>query len=402
MLRAQQNIYWLSLAHFANDFFSGVLGIMLAAQEDPLGLSETQKGIAAGIFMLMSLSQPVLGRVADRTGKHYVMLAGASLTATGMLVSGLANAYVLLLVGALLGGLGNSMFHPVALASARAFGGTRAKGRSIAVFMLGGNGGYGLGPFVAGFALEAFGPSGIAPLALLNLMLVPMLVWRLRSDVQSALMHRPSDPSRMAANTAQAAVFLVGIYAIIVLLRCIPNQALSIYMPTFYTEQDYSLNFAGMATALLLVSAAIGSFLGARLSDRFSPIMIASISMFMMPPLLFLLLRAEGVWILLLSVLLGLMLNANWPILLMMGQEVFPGGASGASGLAFGWGFISNAAGALIAGPLADSIGIQSTLELLILLAPVGALLILIFRIQKGEYTERESPSSASGSLGSS
>lgn len=401
-MKAQQNIYWLSVAHFANDFFSGVLGIMLAAQEDPLGLSETQKGIAAGLFMLVSLSQPLLGRLADRSGKHYIMLIGACFTAAGMMVAGLAGTYAILVMGVLLGGLGNSMFHPVALASARAFGGTQAKGRSIAMFMLGGNGGFGVGPFVAGFALEAFGPSGIAPLALVNLLLVPMLVWRLRPDVQSVLMHRPSDRPAVQAASAQAAVTLIVIYAVIVLLRCIPNQALSIYMPTFYKEQDYSLNFAGMATALLLVSAAVGSFLGARLSDRFSPVAIASTSMLMMPPLLFLLLRADGIWILIMSVFLGLMLNANWPILLMMGQEVFPGGASGASGLAFGWGFISNAAGSLIAGPLADAIGVQTTLEILTLLAPVGALLILVFRTQKGEYTERESLSSASGSLGSS
>ncbi len=395
-------IRWLTVAHFANDFFPGILGILLAAQSDALGLSKTQIGIASGTFLLVSLSQPFLGWIADRTGKPYIMMSGPLWTSFGMLICGLAGSFMVIMVGVLVGGFGNAMFHPVALASARAFGGSAAKGRSVALFMLGGNGGFAVGPFLAGFLLEAMGPPGVAPFVVINMVVVPWLVWRLypnmnapMSAIENEATSRPTTPDHdMPRRWYQTATALLIVYMMIMLVRGLFNQALSVYMPTYYAESGYALDFAGVATAVLLGSAAVGSFLGAWLSDHYSRVFIASFSLLMTTPLSLLLLQASSVpSILIFSVLTGLMLNANWPILLMIGQEVFPGGASGSSGLAFGWGFICNASGSYVTGFLADAIGLQEALQFLALTPLIGAVLLLLLR-QPGTKTANKSDAS--------
>ncbi|NJL95213.1 MAG: MFS transporter [Anaerolineae bacterium] len=77
------------------------------------------------------------------------------------------------------------------------------------------------------------------------------------------------------------------------------------------------------------------------------------------------------------SVLLGLAINISLPIILLIGQEVLPGGASGASGYAFGLTFFAGGIANLAIGPLADAIGLQEALTAVGALPLVAALAFL-------------------------
>src|SRR5512139_3263182 len=83
-------IRWLAAAHFANDFFSGSLGVMLAAQARLLGLSNTEVGLASTAYYVMSLAQPLFGWTADHTRRSYLLVSGALWTAAAMFLCGLA------------------------------------------------------------------------------------------------------------------------------------------------------------------------------------------------------------------------------------------------------------------------------------------------------------------------
>lgn len=384
-------IRWLSLSHFANDFFSGSLGILLAAQDDILNLSNSQIGIATGLFYGVSVSQPVFGWLSDRIKNPALMLSGALWTAIGLLICGLANSFTLVALGSFLGGIGNAMFHPSALASARVLGGTKSKGRSFALFMLGGNGGFGSAPFLAGFLLESLGPKGISPFVIVNVFLVPLIIWRLNPELQPSMVENKAEINKVktadksplpsfSVKWYQTAIGLIAAYLVIVLLRNVLQQGLNTFLPIYYKEQGHGLEFAGAATSTFLIASAFGSFIGATLSDRFPRLLIMSVSLFMITPLNLLLLQTSNtIIILLVSVGLGLIFNANWPILLMIGQEIFPGGTGGASGLAFGWAFMANAIGSLIAGELADHIGLTEALRLIAFLPIIAALMIFVF-----------------------
>lgn len=381
-------VTWLALAHFANDFFSGILGILLAAQADQIGLSKTKIGIASGLYLSVSIAQPMFGWFTDRTHRPAIMISGPIWTALGMLACGLAPNFSILLAGVMFAGIGNAMFHPIALTSVRALGGTR-KGKSVAVFMLGGNSGFAIAPFITGFVLEAVGPPGITPLVAINFILVPMILWRLSGQLSfEAPIQRSTQPveTTRASHWYQGALMVVAAYMLVVLLRGLLHQGLVTYMPVYFKEQGRDLQFAGIATSFLLAFGAIGSYMGASLSDRFSRTWLIIISLVTATPLVTLLLHASGIWIFVLNLALGFLLSASWPILLLIGQEVFPGGANGASGLAFGWGFICSALGNFIAGIMADAIGLHNTFQVLAFLPlPAIFLMLILPRYQKGE-----------------
>jgi FSR family fosmidomycin resistance protein-like MFS transporter len=385
MTTSRAAIRWLSAAHFANDFFSGSLGILLAAQAGHMDLSNTQVGIASTGYYLSSLLQPLFGWIADRTGRAYLMVSGALWTALGLVLCGFAPTFELIVLATLFGGIGNAMFHPVGLASARAFGQESGKGRSLALFMLGGNSGFAIGPFIVGFVVEGLGPRGIAAPFLLSLALLPMVMLRLR-PYMSGNMVRSSGPraaiksasSALAAKTSwyhSGQVMLLS-YLGIVLLRGTVGQALSTYMPLYYKHTGRTLAFAGIATGAMLLFGAIGSYIGSTLTDYVPRLGITVTSTLLTPPLLILLLHADGAAIFIISILLGVVVNANWPILLMIGQEVMPGGANGSSGLTFGWAFMSSAIGTFSIGVLADRVGLQDALQFTALLSLLAVFLM--------------------------
>lgn len=392
MSKTSNAIWWLAAAHFLNDFFSGTMGIMLAAQGESIGLSNTQIGTAAALFLWVSLTQPVLGWMSDRYRIPHVMILGPMLTALGLLVIGFSTTYLLIIGGALIGGFGNAMFHPTGLAAARAFGGTTNKGRSVARFMFGGNFSFGISPFVVGFGLETFGPSGVAPFVLINLILMPIIFITLQANLRETLDATPpkkkpkatttTDSKQPARKWYQATSILIGAYLLIVLMRNIIFQALNTFLPKYYIDQGRDLDIAGAATTMLFVWVAIGGLVATSLSDRLPRLQIVSLTLFLIAPLGWLLLAVDGIWIFILSIPFGFVLGAQWPILLIIGQEVLPGGASGASGLAFGWGFVANGGGTILAGAFADWIGLQETLQLASLLPIIGAALVFLLPAQ--------------------
>jgi len=135
------------------------------------------------------------------------------------------------------------------------------------------------------------------------------------------------------------------------------------YLPQYYESQGNSLSYAGGFSSLYLFFAAVGSFVGGSLSDRFPRRMVAVLSMLMIAPLSFFTLRAGG-WAILtmLSMLLELATNISFPILLLIGQEVMPGGRSGAGGYSFGLAFLARTASIPLVGLVADNVGLLETL----------------------------------------
>lgn len=395
-------IRWLAAAHFANDFFSGTVGIMLAAQDDVIGLNEQQIGLASGLFLGISITQPFIGWLSDRLSVPHLMILGSAVTAVGLALMGFAPSFAYILLGALLGGFGNAMFHPSGLAGARAFGGEERKGSTVAVFMVAGNGAFAISPFIVGFSLEAFGPGGILPFTLLNLALMPLIFMRVQRPLRNILEHAeapsakaktpPSNDEQVTDSSSRqqlnhlpwyrAAWVLIAAYMLIILLRSVVYQALNTFLPTFYKDQGLDLGFAGSATSLLFVFAAVGGFMAARMSDRLPRLQIIAVSLISIAPLTWLLLFADGIFIFIVSVPLGLALGANWPVILIIGQEVLPGGASGSSGLVFGWAFVANGMGTIVAGIIADAIGLQDTLLYAALLPILGAFLVFLLPAQ--------------------
>lgn len=398
--KTQGLIRWLALAHFSNDFFSGSLPVVLVAQNEQLSLSDAKFAAIPSIFLSISILQPLIGWLADKMRHSYLLLGGSFLNALGVLLVALAPSYEFMIFGAILGGLGHAMFHPFALASVRGLASRKEGSQSIGIFMFGGDGAFAIGPVISAFFLQHFGLPSMTILVIISAMVVPMIILRVRPallanniSAKPKVKKRKTERSNMqgALLTArQIAILVILSYLIIVMIRTTANQSFSTFLPKFYKEQDRSLVYAGFATTVLLLFAAVGSYLGGTLSKYISRRLIIGASLVALTPLTLLLLRADGIWIFILSIFVGMLVNANWPLLLMTGQEVLPGGAIGASGLTFGWGFLSAALGSFLIGNLSDAIGLTDALSVLALLPLPAALLVFFLPPQEQEEDDEE------------
>jgi FSR family fosmidomycin resistance protein-like MFS transporter len=103
----------ISVGHGMSHFFQLLLAPLFPFIKDELGVSYAALGFLVAVFYAISgVVQPLAGFVVDRYGARSVLLAGVALFIAGILVQATATSYATLAVGAALGGLGNSVFHP--------------------------------------------------------------------------------------------------------------------------------------------------------------------------------------------------------------------------------------------------------------------------------------------------
>src|SRR5699024_10616882 len=103
----------IGIIHATSHFFQLVLPTLYLSLAHEYGYDFTDLGLLASMFYLVScLGQASSGFVVDRIGPAPVLFFGLlSFVASGVLI-GLSHNYTMLMIAALVGGLGNSVFHP--------------------------------------------------------------------------------------------------------------------------------------------------------------------------------------------------------------------------------------------------------------------------------------------------
>ena len=103
----------ISIVHGMSHFYQLLLAPLFPFVKDELGVSYAALGFLVALFYTLSgLLQPLAGFVVDRYGARAVLLGGIAFFIAGITVQGFATSYAMLALGAALGGIGNSVFHP--------------------------------------------------------------------------------------------------------------------------------------------------------------------------------------------------------------------------------------------------------------------------------------------------
>jgi MFS family permease len=103
----------ISFAHGMSHFYQLLLAPLFPFIREELGVSYAALGFLVAIFYTLSaVLQPLAGFVVDRYGARAVLLAGVGFLTCSTLLMGFAGSYGMLALGAALGGIGNSVFHP--------------------------------------------------------------------------------------------------------------------------------------------------------------------------------------------------------------------------------------------------------------------------------------------------
>jgi FSR family fosmidomycin resistance protein-like MFS transporter len=104
----------LSLAHGSSHFFHLILPPLFPWLKAEFALSYAELGLLMSVFFVVScIVQATSGFLVDRIGARPVLFVGVGLLALSAIVLSQSNGYGLLMVGAVIAGCGNGVFHPV-------------------------------------------------------------------------------------------------------------------------------------------------------------------------------------------------------------------------------------------------------------------------------------------------
>ncbi|CAB3885610.1 MFS transporter [Achromobacter piechaudii] len=111
--RDWKTILLIGVAHAASHFFQLVLPLLNVSLATAFGLDFARVGALVATFYVVSgIGQASSGFVVDRIGARPVLWFGlACFVLSGVLI-GSANGYPMLMAAAIVGGIGNSVFHP--------------------------------------------------------------------------------------------------------------------------------------------------------------------------------------------------------------------------------------------------------------------------------------------------
>lgn len=160
--RDVRTISLVGLAHGLSHFYALSLQVLLFAfVKSDLGLSFTETGFVVTLFYATSgFCQTVAGFATDRFGGPRVLFAGLGLFAVAYLIMGMTSSYWVILVCAVLAGLGNSVFHPADFAILNSAVDPKRLGYAFSAHGFTGNVGFMLAPVVMGPLALAFGWHG--------------------------------------------------------------------------------------------------------------------------------------------------------------------------------------------------------------------------------------------------
>ncbi len=327
----------MSWAHFLNDgsanYLPGILPAILLSLNEPVSMA----GAIMAALMIGQALQPFFGWIADRIGGKNLIIIGLFGSSIGGALLGVAQHNLGLLIALLLViGVGNSMFHPQALAAVRSIVQKR-QGLSLSFFLIGGELGRGIWPTVTSWIVVHFGLINLWITAIPALITLPFLI--------KFAPHLPSKKGQSAkikwSSHVMPMVGLVGYSS----TRSLVVYGLVTFIPLLWHLHGGSLVSGASIITTLLAIGVIGNLSGGHIADRLGRrlVMVTSSILVMVFSPFFLF--TTGAWIWLVAALLGIMLFSSAPVTVLIGQDIFPENRSMGSGIALG---LANGIGSLL------------------------------------------------------
>ena len=148
----------IGLAHGLSHFFQLALPPLFPILTESLGTSYAVLGGALAIFFTVSgIAQTAAGFLVDRLGARKLLLCGVALLSASSLMFAAVPNVAMLYAAAVVGGLGNSVFHPADLALLNGRVTPRRLGHAFSMHGLGGSLGWVLAPICVAPLAHAFG-----------------------------------------------------------------------------------------------------------------------------------------------------------------------------------------------------------------------------------------------------
>lgn len=381
--KADNTVYAVILAvsfcHLVNDVMQSLLAAIYPMLKVEYGLEFWQIGLLTMMFQVTaSLLQPLIGHYTDKRPMPYSLPVGMTSTMCGVVTLAYAHSYPVLLLGACMIGIGSAIFHPESSRVARLASGGRF-GLAQSTFQVGGNCGTALGPLLAAFIVVPRGQTSIAWFALLAFVGMLVLSWvgRWYSHYRRAG-KRPVSHYDVSLPRRKVVTALV-VLAMLVFSKHVYMASLTSYY-TFFVIHKFgvSVQESQVLLFIFLGAAAVGTFLGGPIGDRFGPKFVIWFSILGVLPFTLALPYADLFWTRILTVIIGLILASAFSAIVVFAQELVPGRVGMVAGIFFGFAFGMGGLAAAILGVVADVKGIDFVYQICSFLPLLGLLTIFL------------------------
>ena len=366
-----------SFCHLLNDMLQALLPAVYPILRGDFNLSFAQVGFLTFVYqMTASLLQPFIGLYTDRRPMPFSLPFGMASSMAGLLTLAFAPNYTVLLAGAMLLGLGSSIFHPESSRLARLASGG-AHGLAQSVFQVGGNFGSALGPLAAAFFVLPRGQNGLAWFALAALggivILTALGAWYRRNG--HARRAQKSAPARRPALSRGRVSKALTVLIALLFSKYIYLASFTSYY-IFYLTQTFGVTTksAQILQFVFFAAVAAGTIAGGPIGDRLGRRIVIWVSILGVLPFTLALPHVGLEMTVVLSIVIGFILSSAFPAIVVYGQELMPGRVGMVSGLFFGLAFGIGGMGAAALGILADWKGIGFVYDACSLLPAIGIL----------------------------
>ena len=374
-------LFAIAFCHLLNDMMQAVIPAIYPNLKADFHLNFAQVGLITLAFQCTaSLLQPAVGYFADMKPMPYSLAAGMVATLIGLILLSTAGSYPVVLIAAMLVGLGSSVFHPESSRVARMASGGR-HGLAQSLFQVGGNTGSALGPLSAAFLVAIWGQHAVAWYAAAALLGIVVLY-----NVGSWYKHhglariRRANKELVATNLPRRKV----VASIVILLLLIFSKyfylaSITSYY-TFYLIHTFgvSVQVAQVHLFFFLGAVAAGTFMGGPLGDRFGRKYVIWFSILGMLPFTLILPYANLFWTGILSVFIGVIMASAFPAIVVYAPELLPGKVGMIAGLFYGFSFGMAGIGAAVLGALADATSITTVYKVCAFLPLLGLLTVFL------------------------
>ncbi len=261
----------VGVAHLFSHMYQLALPPLFPLIRAELEVSYTSLGLLMGFFYLVSgLMQTPAGFLVDRIGARPVLFGGLGLLAGATALFGFAPSYETMVLLAILGGLGNSVFHPADYAIMSATVSPGRMGRAFSVHTVGGHVGYAMAPVVMVTLGTALGWRGaLVAAGIVGIVVVLVLIARMDVGADARTPQQEADGVATAAGVRtflQPAMLSLFAFFTVLAMGFIGLQSFT--ATALVTARDFALADGNMVLAGFLIGTPIGVLVGGVIADR--------------------------------------------------------------------------------------------------------------------------------------
>lgn len=371
--------YIMMLGHLCADLCFFALSAMLPFLVTQKGMSYTA---AAGLMFAMSLfsaiTQPILGAMADRKNRPWLMALGVFLAGLGIASLGFLDNYYAMLAAVSISSIGSAIYHPDAGRLANFVAG-KSKGKGVSNFSFGGNLAGFVGPVLIVFAISQFGMAGTA---ILLLPTIPAALWLLLLNNRFLQFAEEGQQQVAAALSKGQKDDWHGFLRLsgVTVLRSAIMATMNSFIPLFWLSVLLqSEQISGLSTTIIAISGALATLFGGRIADRLGFRKVIRIGLLALVPCMLLIAYSRS---LLLSAFLlvpaAVALNLAYSPSVVLGQKLLPNHIGLASGITMG---LASSFGGVVSpllGIVGDNHGVDTVMWILAVICIAAALSTVI------------------------